>query len=74
MNINYEITRKIAVLSGTEGAKTKELNLVKWGFYEPTFDIRRWEGGMPKKGITLNREEAQMLLNSLKKELEGENT
>ncbi len=70
MKIDYEVTKKIAVLGGEEGAKTKELNLVKWGFYEPAFDIRRWDNGTPKKGITLNRTEAKLLLNYLKKELQ----
>ncbi len=70
--IHYEITKKIAVLGGEAGANTKELNLVKWGCYEPAFDIRRWERGAPRKGITLNREEAELLLKYLKKELEGE--
>ncbi len=39
---------------------------------EDLIDIRRWERGAPRKGITLNREEAQLLLKYLKKELEGE--
>lgn len=72
MKIDYEVTKKIAVLGGEEGAKTKELNLVKWGSYEPSFDIRRWDCGNPKKGITLNRAEAKLLLSYLKKELEEE--
>ena len=72
MNFNYELTRKIAVLSGEEDGRTKELNLVKWGSYEPAYDIRRWENGAPRKGITLNREEAKKLLKCLKAEFEKE--
>ncbi len=74
MKVDYEVTKKIAVLGGEEGAKTKELNLVKWGLYEPAFDIRRWDNGTPKKGITLNRAEAKLLLKYLKKELEEEDS
>lgn len=68
MGVQYRILKKIAVLSGEEGGKTKELNIVKWGFYEPSYDIRRWENGAPRKGITLNQTEALQLLNQLKKE------
>ena len=39
---NYEIVKKIAVLGGKPDGVTKEINIVKWGVYDPMIDIRRW--------------------------------
>jgi hypothetical protein len=62
--IKYEVIKKIKVLSqGTK--KTKELNLIKWGNMEPTYDIRKWEDGQPEKGITLTAAEANELYAAL---------
>lgn len=63
---NYEIVKKIAVLGGKPDGVTKEINIVKWGVYDPMIDIRRWQGGIASKGISLKREEAQKLLEALK--------
>ncbi len=64
----YEIIKKVKVLS--QGAvKTKELNIVKWGKFEPMFDIRKWDNGEPGKGIVLTTEEAQALYQALGEEL-----
>ena len=67
---NYEIVKKIAVLGGKPDGVTKEINIVKWGVYDPMIDIRRWQGDIASKGISLKREEAQNLLEALKIALE----
>ena len=63
---NYEIVKKIAVLGGKPDGVTKQINIVKWGVYDPMIDIRRWQGDIASKGISLKREEAQKLLEALK--------
>ena len=63
---NYEIVKKIAVLGGKPDGVTKEINIVKWGVYDPMIDIRRWQEDIASKGISLKREEAQKLLDVLK--------
>ena len=67
---NYEIVKKIAVLGGKPDGVTKEINIVKWGVYDPMIDIRRWQGDIASKGISLKQEEAQKLLDALKIALE----
>lgn len=67
---NYEIVKKIAVIGGKPDGVTKEINIVKWGVYDPTIDIRRRQGDIASKGISLKREEAQKLLDALKIALE----
>ena len=67
---NYEIVKKIAVLGGKPDGVTKEINIVKLGIYDPMIDIRRWQGDIASKGISLKREEAQKLLEALKIALE----
>lgn len=67
---NYEIVKKIAVLGGKPDGVTKEIKIVKWGVYDPMIDIRRWQGDIASKGISLKREEAQKLLDALKIALE----
>ena len=63
---NYEIVKKIAVLGGKPDGITKEINIVKWGVYDPMIDIRRWQGDIASKRISLKGEEAQKLLEALK--------
>lgn len=67
---NHEIVKKIAVLGGKPDGVTKEINIVKWGVYDPMIDSRRWQGDIASKGISLKREEAQKLLDALKIALE----
>lgn len=69
MSKNYELIKKIAVIGGKPGGITKEINIVKWSVCNPMIDIRRWQNGEPKKGISLNEEEAGKLLEALQKEL-----
>ena len=63
--VKFEIVEELCVLSETSKGWTKELNLVSWNGAEPVYDIRTWSPGRekPGKGITLNKEEFEKLLN-----------
>lgn len=71
MSKNYELVKRIAVIGGKQGGVTKEINLVKWGVFDPMIDIRRWQKGEPSKGILLKYEEAEKLLAVLEAELKN---
>lgn len=71
MSKNYELVKRIAVIGGKEGGVTKEVNLIKWGVFDPMIDIRRWQNGEPSKGISLKYEEAEKLLAVLGAELKN---
>ena len=62
--IKYEIVKEICVLSESARGWTKELNLVSWNDRETKFDIREWapEHTRMGKGVTLSKEEMQMIL------------
>ena len=57
--INYEITKKIGVLSTSAKGWTKELNLISWNGNAPKYDLRTWspEHERMGKGITLTEVE-----------------
>lgn len=57
--INYEIIKKIGVLSTSASGWTKELNLVSWNEAEPKYDLRSWSADRSRrgKGVTLSAEE-----------------
>lgn len=42
MEIRYDITKKLGVLSEGDKGWKKELNLVSWNDGEPKYDIRDW--------------------------------
>ena len=69
--IQYEIVKKIAVLSMSDSGYTKEINLISWNGNEPKHDIRSFSPNHEKcgKGITLTADEAAALLKALQKEL-----
>ena len=69
--IQYEIVKEIAVLSASDSGYTKEINLISWNGREPKYDIRSFSPNREKcgKGITLNADEATVLLKSLQKEV-----
>jgi len=50
VEIKYEITEKIAVLSQTSGGWTKELNLVSWNDKPAKYDLRDWSPEHAKMG------------------------
>ncbi len=66
--IQFEITKKLGVLSENAKGWQKELNLVSWNGREPKYDLREWspEHDRMGKGITLSEEE----IGELKKILE----
>lgn len=62
----FTIEKHIAMLSGSEGEVTKQINLVSWNGKPAVIDIRAWSGkGKPYKGITLDEEEAKALKEAL---------
>ena len=65
--IKYVIVQEICVLSESARGWTKELNLVSWNDREPKFDIREWapEHSRMGKGVTLSKEEMQMILDTM---------
>ena len=69
--IQYEIVKKIAVLSTSDSGYTKEINLISWNGKEPKYDVRSFSPNREKcgKGITLNADEAAALLEALQKEV-----
>ncbi|GHV89372.1 hypothetical protein AGMMS50267_17320 [Spirochaetia bacterium] len=71
-DISYDILKCFGVISEEKGGWKKELNLVSWNGRSPKFDIRDWEPGHQKmgKGITLTREEAELLSEYLQTALE----
>lgn len=69
--IKYEIVEHLGVLSETDKGWKKELNLVSWNDREPKYDLRDWSENHDRmnKGITLTKEEANMLRDILNKSL-----
>ena len=61
--INYEIIKKIGVLSTSAKGWTKELNLISWNENAPKYDLRTWSPDHEKmgKGVTLSEEELKAL-------------
>lgn len=70
MELKYEITEELGVLSENEKGWRKELNLVSWNERETKYDIRDWNPSHERmsKGITLTKEEAKALYEILKEE------
>lgn len=70
MELKFEITEELGILSENEKGWRKELNLVSWNEREPKYDIRDWNPNHKRmsKGITLTKEEAQALYEILKEE------
>lgn len=66
-DIKYEIIEAIGLLSESSKGWSKELNLISWNGAAPKFDIRDWSPDHEKmgKGITLSREEAEVLYSLL---------
>lgn len=78
--LSYEVIKKFGVLD-SDSKMPKELRLISWNGSEPKYDLRGWgvdDEGNEKmtKGITLDGEELQSLLDILKQldeEAEGGN-
>lgn len=62
--VTFEIVKTIAALSPTnEQGWTREVNFVSWNGADPKIDVRQWNEDHTKmtKGITLTKQEAQLL-------------
>lgn len=68
-DISFEIIEHIGVLSEKRTGWKKELNYVSWNNNPPKYDIREWSPDYEKmgKGITLNDEEIENLVQALQK-------
>ena len=65
MEVTYEITRKIGVLTEHATGWSKELNLVSWNGNPEKFDIRDWnpEHTQMGRGINLSKDEFSKMMN-----------
>ena len=70
-DITFEIKETLAVLSVSSKGWQKELNLVSWNGAAAKYDIREWAPDHERmgKGMTLNEDEAQALLELLQEDL-----
>ncbi len=61
--VGYEILQNLGKIQ--RGRISVELNLMKWGFGKPTYDLRPWEGEgeerSPWKGCTFSKGELREL-------------
>ena len=67
-NKSYKLVKHLGVLSSPAGDTAKTVSIVRWGDLEPSLDIRKWENGEPKKGISLRGDEIRVLCHILKDE------
>lgn len=58
MEFKYELVKSIATLSDRNGM-TKELNLIKFNYANPVYDLRKWDCNKDRmlKGISFTKEE-----------------
>ena len=66
--IEYEILKEGHIISQSKDL-TLELNYMKWGNGDAKYDIRKWKGEKPLKGVSLSREELFTLYDAIVKEL-----
>ena len=62
--VTFELVKSIAAVSPTnDNGWTREVNYVSWNGCDPKIDIREWNEDHTKmsKGITLTKQEAQLL-------------
>lgn len=67
-DFKFDIVEHLGTLSQSAKGWTKELNRVRFNGREPKYDIREWDPDHLKmsKGVTLNDQEMEILLNILK--------
>lgn len=71
-NIKFEILNDLGTISeGTKGWSKKFTRII-WNEDEPKYDIRAWDSEFKRmgKGITLSKEELEILKKLIDKELE----
>ena len=68
--VTFEIKKHIGVITEFPTGWKKEANIVSWNDSEPKLDIRDWdpEHKHMSRGITLHKDEAEVLLALLSKE------
>lgn len=65
--VSYEIKKHLTTLfRGGMPEFSKEVNLISWNRQPPKLDIRRWENGYPRKGVSLSSLEAQTLFDAFR--------
>ena len=67
-DIDFEVVKDGHIISDN-GYTTLELNYLKWNDYPAKYDLRRWNGEEPYKGITITDEELAELLDVIADEL-----
>ncbi len=67
--VKFTIIKRIATIKEWS-ASSLELNLVKWGNNPEKYDLRRWEGDIPGKGVTMSADEMQLLFDAIGEELD----
>lgn len=58
--IEYEIIKDYGIIA-THGTVSLELKLMRWGENEPKYDLRAWQNGMARGGITMTQDEIKIL-------------
>lgn len=72
MSVNYQIERRIGVISETPRKWKKELNFIVWNGNPAKYDIRVWDPyNEPKRGVVLTLNELQKLYELIGAELAG---
>ena len=71
MDFEYKIEEELGVISSGARGWTKELNLISYNGAKAKLDIRDWAPERAKmgKGVTLSKEEAEVLYDLLGKYL-----
>lgn len=66
-DIKFEVVKELGVLSQGSKGWQKEINIISWNERKPKLDIREWgpEHERMGKGLTLNLDEARLLLEIL---------
>lgn len=72
--LKYDIVERLGVLSEDAKGWKKELNLVSWNERDPKYDLRSWnaEHTRMSKGITLTKEEVEIISSLLEDELKND--
>ncbi|MDD7592928.1 MAG: PC4/YdbC family ssDNA-binding protein [Peptoniphilaceae bacterium] len=73
-DLKYEVVETLGVLSTDAKGWRKELNLVSWNERDAKYDLRSWNPDHTRmsKGITLTRDEIQILSELLQEELQND--
>lgn len=66
--MNFKVIEHIATIKKWKTVSI-ELNIVDWGDGKKKYDIRKWSGNEPLKGISMDKEDLHSLYNILGKEL-----